>query len=107
MASQSLLETVARHETTLIASLEGAREEARSIVEAAHAESAALLQESSAKLDTEVSVLRRDAARSREEVRAAIEKASIEEVGRIRSESAARTLEVRRELVARILPGNV
>jgi len=107
MASESLLETVARHETALIESLEGAREEARQVIEAAHAESAALLQESGAKLEAEVGVLRRDAALAREAVRAGVEKASIEEVARIRGESAARTHEVRKELVARILPGNV
>ena len=106
MASESLLDTVARHETALIESLEGAREEARQLIEAAHAESAALLQESGAKLDAEIGALRRDAALAREAVRSEVERASAGEVERIRSESAARTHEVRRELVARILPGN-
>ena len=107
MASESLLETVAQHETALMAELETAREEARQIVEAAHAESAALLQQTSATLDAEVGDLRRNAAQSREEERTAIERASAEEVERIRSESAGRTGDVRKDLVARILPGAV
>jgi len=107
MASESLLETVARHETELIAGLESAREAARAIVESAHAEAAALLQASSEKLEAEIGELRRNAAREREDVRVAIEKASADEVERIRSESAGRTNDVRKDLIARILPGSV
>ncbi len=107
MASESLLETVACHETALLADLETVREEAREIVEAAHRESAALLQAANEKLDAEIADLRRNAAREREEVRLSIEHATAAEVERIRTESAGRTHDVRQALLARIVPGRV
>jgi vacuolar-type H+-ATPase subunit H len=107
MASESLLEIVAQHEKQLMESLEGAREEARKVVDAAHAESANVLHEAGATLEAEVAVLRRDAAQAREAQRVAIEQAAAAEVERIRAESAVRTEAVRRELIARILPGAV
>jgi vacuolar-type H+-ATPase subunit H len=107
MASESLLESVARHEKELIAGLDSAREASREVVESAHAAGAALLQAAGEKLDAEIAGLRRNAAREREEVRQAIEKASADEVERIRSESAGRTQEVRKGLLSRILPGSV
>lgn len=105
MASESLLETVAEHESALMADLERAREEARQMVEAAHAESAATFQEAGAALDTDLAGMRRKAAQAREEERAAIEAATARDVERIRNESAGRTQEIRQELIARILPG--
>ena len=107
MASESLLETIAQHEKALVADLERAREESRQVIEAAHAEGAAILQEAAAKLDVELAAMRRDAARAREEERVAIERATAEKVEQIRSESAGKTPQVRKELIARILPGAV
>jgi len=104
MASVSLLESVAQHEKSLMADLDRAREEARQIIEAAHAASASALLEANTKLEADVAALRRDAAMAREELRASIQKATIEKVQSIRSESASRTPEVRAELLARILP---
>lgn len=107
MASETLLETVAQHETTLMAELEQAREEARQIVEAAHAESATTLQEASAALEADLAEKRRDAARAREAERASIEDATAKKVEQIREESAGIKEEVRKELIARVLPGAV
>lgn len=104
MASESLLEIVARHEKSLMADLEGAREEARKIVEAVHAEAASGLQEANTKLESELAVMRRESARAREAVRVSIEQAAAENVERIRAESAGRTQAVRDELISRILP---
>lgn len=105
MASISLLESVALHEKSLMADLDRAREEARQALDTAHAESASLLQETNEKLEAEIAVLRRDAARAREEERAAIQKATALKIEQIRSESAGKTPEVRNELIARVLPG--
>ncbi|MBX3179749.1 MAG: hypothetical protein KF886_20540 [Candidatus Hydrogenedentes bacterium] len=105
MSSESLLEIVARHETELMEALDRGREGARRIVEEARRESTALLQEASAELDAEIGARRRDAAARRDEERAAIEKATAAEVDRIRQESAGRTHEVRRELIALLVPG--
>jgi vacuolar-type H+-ATPase subunit H len=104
MASVSLLESVAQHEKALMAELELARNEARQIIEAAHIESAATLQETNTKLEADIATLRRDAAVAREEVRQAIQKATAEKIQSIRNESAGRTAQVRAELLARILP---
>ncbi len=105
MASISLLESVALHEKSLMADLDRAREEARQALDAAHAESASLLQETNEKLEAEIAALRRDAARAREEERVAIQEAAAQKIRQIRSESAGKTPEVRKELVARVLPG--
>ena len=104
MASESLLETIAGHETSLMADLDRAHEEARQIIEAAHIEAATLLQDTSAKLDSELATMRRDAAQAREEERISIEKATADKVEQIRDASAARMGDVRQELIARILP---
>lgn len=104
MASVSLLESVAQHEKSLMADLDRARDEARQIVDAAHAEVASSLQDFNTKLESDIAVLRRDAAKAREEVRTSIQKATAEKVASIRSESASRTPQVRAELLARILP---
>src|SRR5688572_7273231 len=104
MASVSLLESVAQHEKALMADLDRARDEARQIIEASHAESASALQEANTKLEADVAALRRDAAAAREEIRTAIQTATAEKVQHIRSESASRTPQVRAELLARILP---
>ena len=107
MASESLLETVAEHEKALMADLERAREEARTIIESAHGEGAAVLQEASAALESDLLAMRRDAAQKREAERAAIEQATAEKVEQIRAESASRTQSVRDELIGLILPGAV
>lgn len=104
MASVSLLESVAQHEKSLMADLDRAREEARQVVEAAHAASASTLQEANSKLEADVAALRRDAAVAREEIRTSIQKATAEKVQAIRTESASRTPQVRAELIARVLP---
>lgn len=104
MASVSLLESVAQHEKSLMADLDRAREEARQIVEAAHVESASVQQETNNKLEAEIAILRKDAAKAREEVRVAIQTAAAEKVQSIRNESASRTDKVRAELLSRILP---
>lgn len=104
MSSVSLLESVAQHEKSLMADLDRAREEARQIIDAAHAESASALLESNVKLEAEIAVLRRDAAVTREEARIAIQTATAEKVQAIRSESSSRTPQVRAELLKRILP---
>lgn len=104
MSSVSLLETVAQHEKSLMADLDRARDEARQIIDTAHAESAALLQEAGARLESDIATLRREAAAERESVRASIQKATAEKVETIRRESASRTAEVRQELLARIIP---
>lgn len=104
MASISLLESVALHEKSLMADLDRAREEARQALDAAHAESASLLQETNEKLEAEIAALRRDAAHAREEERVAIQEAAAQKIRQIRSESAGKTPEVRKELVARVLP---
>lgn len=90
-----------------MAELDSAREDARGIIDTAHAENAALLQETGAALDAELGEMRRNAARAREEERAAIEKASAAEVEQIRKQSAGRTDTVRKDIIARILPGAV
>ena len=105
MASESLLETVATHERKLMDELNGAKEEARQIIESAHATGASLLQETNTKLDADVAVLRRDAAQRRESERNTIQQNTAAKVEQIRTESANRTSAVRDELVARILPG--
>ena len=79
-------------------------EEARQALDAAHAESASLLQETNEKLEAEIAALRRDAAHAREEERVAIQEAAAQKIRQIRSESAGKTPEVRKELVARVLP---
>jgi len=104
MASVSLLENVAQHEKSLMADLDRAREEARQVIESAHAKGAAALQESNARLDAEIAALRRDAAQEREEVRTKIQREAAEQVEAIRRESAERTAAVREDLLARILP---
>ena len=104
MASESLLETVAQHESALMEGLDRAREEARQLVEAAHAAGAVLLQESNARLDEEVAKRRREAAQTREIERTEIQRASADKVEKIRSDSASRTAAVGDELIARILP---
>lgn len=104
MATLSLLESVAQHEKSLMTDLDRARDEARQIIEAAHADSASVLQEANTKLEGEIAILRRDAAQEREKFRNAVQKATADSVQSIRSESASRTSEVRAELLARILP---
>ena len=104
MATVSLLESVAQHEKSLMADLDRTREEARQIVEVAHADSASVLQDTNTKLEADIATLRREAAQEREQVRSAIQKATEESVQSIRSESADRTADVRSELLARILP---
>lgn len=104
MASESMLETIAQHESALMADLEGARVEVRQIVEAAHAASATTLQESNVRLDEDVSKLRRDAAQARETERARIQGETAARVEQIRKDSADKTSAVRDELVARIIP---
>ena len=104
MATVSLLESVAQHEKSLTADLDRTREEARQIVEVAHADSASVLQDTNTKLEADIATLRREAAQEREQVRSAIQKATEESVQSIRSESADRTADVRSELLARILP---
>ncbi len=81
------------------------REEARQIVEAAHAEGAALLQDTNSKLDAEVATLRREAAQRRDAERDAIQKETAAKVEQIRTTSASMTSAVRDEIIARILPG--
>lgn len=107
MSSESLLENVARHETALMKELDLAREDARLVVDAAHADGAAYLQDAAARLDGEIGEMRRLAARSREEVRVSIEQAATAEVQRIRDESSSRTGDVRQELLARVVPSAV
>lgn len=105
MASESLLETVATHERGLMDDLNSTREEARQLVEAAHAEGAALLQETNSKLDAEVATLRREAAQRRDTERSTIQQETAADVEQMRSRSASMTSAVRDEIVARILPG--
>lgn len=105
MASESLLESVAAHETALMKELEQAREEARALVEVAHTEGAALQQETNARLDEEVAGLRREAAQAREAERAKIQQDTASRVEQIRQESSKRVAVVRDELIARIVPG--
>lgn len=104
MASESLLESIAQHETSLMGDLDSTREEARQIVEAAHADSAVVLQNTNTQLEAQIAELRRNAAREREEVKTSIEEAAASNVEKIRTESAERKADVRKELVDRILP---
>lgn len=106
MASESLLESVAQHETALMKELDQARESAREIIEAAHTASATHQQELNSRLEEEVASMRKDAAQKRESERKAIEKNTADNVDAIRSAAAGRTDSVRDALVARILPGN-
>ncbi len=106
MASESLLETVATHEIALMEDLDRAREEARQVVEAAHAAGAALLQETNATLDSEIAVSRREAAKARENERVKIQQDTMAKVAHIRTDATGRIDAVRDELVSRILPNH-
>jgi len=105
MATASLLESIAAHEKELMADLSRTREESRGILDTAHSDSATLLQESNARLDSDIATLRRDAAVEREKVRTSIQNATADAIESIRRESASRTAQVRQELLARIVPG--
>ena len=104
MAAESLLETVATHESTLMKELEQAREEARQLVDTAHAEGASIQQEVTNQLEEEVSMLRREAAQARESERSTIQQQTASAVESIRTQSASRADSVRSELIARIIP---
>lgn len=104
MASESLLESIAQHESSLMKDLDLAREEARQVVEAAHTASAALLQETNTQLDEEVAKQRREAAETRDQERASIQQNTDAKVEQIRTDSANKTSTVRDELIARIIP---
>ncbi|MCF6285669.1 MAG: hypothetical protein L3K26_10815 [Candidatus Hydrogenedentes bacterium] len=85
--------------------LDRAREEARQLVEDAHAAGASFLQESNAKLDEDVAARRREAAKTREAERTKTQEASAVQIEKIRAESASKTSTVCDELITRILPG--
>ena len=104
MASESLLESVAQHEGTLIEDLDRTREEARQIIEAAHAAGASLQQETNTQLDAEVAAIRREAAQARDGERTKIQNETTARVEQIRSASASNAPAVRDALIAQIIP---
>jgi len=106
MAAESMLETIAQHESALMADLEKARDEARRIVEAAHAAGATALLETNSRLDADVAALRREAIQKREAERSRIQQETAARVEIIRAETAGKTAAVRDDLLARIIPGN-
>jgi len=104
MASGSLLEKVAQHETALLADLATAGDDAQRIIDAAHAKASAHLLEIQAKMDAEITEMRRKAAKERVETRESIENSTEQQVKAIREQSADRLVGVRAELLNMILP---
>jgi hypothetical protein len=100
----SLLETVARHEQTLIAEIAAAHDEARRIIEQAHADAASAAQQDASQLDMFVAGQRREAADTREQASIEIERKMQETVASIRARAAGGLDDAVKKVVQLVLP---
>ncbi len=100
----SLLETVAEHESALLAQLEATEHQGRAQIEVAQGEAAAFLTDDYSQLEREVAELRRRAAEDREVDVLAVRRACDEKVAGIRAGAAQKLDQVFSEVVRRVLP---
>lgn len=101
---KSILSDVARHESELLAKLEGARDESRRTVERARADGSKFQSDETARADADASKIRNDAARAREDrFAAAVADAESKLEGR-RASAMARVSEMANDVVKMFLP---
>ena len=100
----SLLETVARHEQQLMAQVAAAHEEARALIEQAHADAASGAQQDLSQLDMFAAGQRREATETRERERADIERKMEETVATIRTRAAGGLDDAVKKVVQLVLP---
>lgn len=104
MTAVSLLESVAQHETELMAQVGEAEAQARALVDEAQAQAVALLQQEQARLDEDLAALRRQARDARAEEQQQIAQRAEQRVLEIRSQAAEHREAVKREILARLIP---
>jgi len=101
---KSILSDVARHERELLAKLDGARDDARKIVERARAEAAKLISDEAARAEGDASRIRNEAARVREaEFTSAVAAAEARLEGQ-RSTALSRVKEMAKDVLGMFLP---
>lgn len=104
MASGSLLDKVAKHETALLAELATAEAEAQRIIDEAHTKASAHLQEIQNQVDKEIIEMRRKAAADRQATLEQIAADTERQVREIRDRSAGHLDSVKNELLEMVLP---
>jgi len=104
MTAVSLLESVAQHESELMAQVAAAEEEGRALVEEAHAEAAALKQQEQARLEADIQGMRREAREARAREEAGIVRRAEEKVAEIRAAASSGREAVRQEILGHLIP---
>jgi vacuolar-type H+-ATPase subunit H len=102
--TDTLLETVADHEVSLMQQLAEAKKEASRGIEEAHTAAATHLLSVQQTLESESAARRKDAALARERDRAAIQAETARHVAELRSTVADKAGQVRDEIIGMLLP---
>lgn len=102
--SFSVLEAVARHESDLKARLAQAAREAKCVLDAARAETAALLEKDEQRVAEEIALIRSDAEIRCERERLEAEQACSERLEQLRASAYERASEIIAEVVDFVLP---
>ncbi len=101
---KSILSDVARHERDLLAKLEGARDEARKIVERARADAAKHISDEAARAEADAAKIRNDAARVREAEFASAVAAAESRLAGQRTAAMARVKDMAKDVLGMFLP---
>lgn len=106
MSNGTLLETVAAHESGLMAQVEETKQANRKAIEEAQANAISTLQQLQNKLDQELTDKRHQASFARDNEQQQIESDTERKVKEIRDAAAPKLDAIRDQIVATLLPGN-